>query len=175
MNRAQRSILLNILGFQSGWFLCVVFADQPTVGILATGTVIMLHTLLVMEDRREWWLMLMVIVTGSLIDSLLGLFGVLIYADNGSHLLLPLWLFLLWILFSTLIQHSLHWLQSRLWLAAILAGVSAPSSYWVGARLTDTGLGLGTATSLLVIGFYWALLLPAYLWLARRYLSDGTR
>jgi hypothetical protein len=172
VSRIYRRSLINIVGFQVGWFLCVAFFERPLIGILTTAVILALHAALVLEDRREWLLMLLVIAAGSLIDSLLGIIGVLVYPESGMRWLLPLWLFLLWILFSTLIQHSLRWLQTRLWLAAILAGLSAPSSYWLGARLTDTGLGWGAVGSLLVIGIYWALLLPGFLRLARRYLHD---
>jgi hypothetical protein len=172
VTRLQRNRVLNFAGFQLGWLVCIGFSEQTWIGVVTVLSLLVVHALAVVDDRREWQLMLLIVLTGCLIDAVLGRVGILIYPEQA---LLPLWLVLLWVLFSTLIRHSLSWLQSRLLLAAALAAISAPASYWAGARLTGTEFGGEPGVSLLVIALYWALLLPASLWLAQRWLGGYAR
>jgi len=86
---------------------------------------------------------------------------------------IPLWLVCLWLLFSTTFMHSLFWLRRCLWLAAPLAAVLGPASYWFGANLTGAELRTPLLTSLAIMAGGWALLFPAGIYLAAK--LDSTR
>lgn len=74
--------------------------------------------------------------------------------DGGLHLaggfdfsghalvagLLPLWLWMLWPLFATLVFHSLAWLWRYPLIAAACGAISGPLSYLGGAAIADVGL-----------------------------------
>ena len=73
----------------------------------------------------------------------------------------PLWLAIVWLLFATIINYALGWLKSRLWLASLLAFISAPGSYYLGARLSESmSFTDNVPLGLLVIGLGWAIILP---------------
>jgi len=78
------------------------------------------------------------------------------------------WLICLWIVFSTLLNHSLRWLQSQLFIAVLLGALMAPFSYYAGIRLTNVSLAEPEAWSLGFVAVAWAVAFPMCLWLAQR-------
>lgn len=153
--RAAR-LLGNALLFQLGWFACVLGAHQPWLLWLAAAC--LLAHLAWLGQAGELRLILAVSLCGWLSDSLLVYLGVFDFA--GHPYLLPAWLALLWPLFASTLRHSLAWSASPWWLASISGALGGPLSYWGGVQLAGVGLPLGTWPSLLILGGWWALLLP---------------
>ena len=149
--------VFNALLFQLGWITCVVGGDR--VALLAVAVGLSLHGFIFRVDRTEWCVIALSAGIGFGLDSALHRCGVLLFsavAVWGA----PLWLAALWLLFATTLNHSLHWLQGRPWLAALCGALFAPLSYWGGARLGAADFGVETPTALIILAACWGLLLP---------------
>lgn len=148
-------MLANAGLFQLGWWACIYSPQQPAL-LLVPALVVVVH--LHWLGRGEWPLLLAVTVLGSALDSLLMHAG--LFAFGESRWLIPPWLMLMWTLLATTLRHSLAWSARPWWLASGLGALTAPLSYYAGARLAGVGLPLGIWPSLLILSALWALLLP---------------
>lgn len=130
--------LANLAGFQLGWLACVL--GGSVIGALATGGVILAH-LRWQAGPGEWRWLAGFAGLGLVIDGGLALAGGFHFAPEPLSLgPLPLWLWLLWPLFATLIHHSLAWLWRYPWLALAGGATSGPLSYYAGAGLAGVTL-----------------------------------
>lgn len=150
----RQYLLVNALMFQLGWLLCVLFGSP--IAVLVTTLAVVLHIQWVRDRKRESTFLLLCLGIGFVTDLLLIQTGVLI---TGSAVP-PLWLSCLWVLFGTTVGYALRVFHGRLWLCIVAGGLSAPLSYYGGARLADVGLMSPAWLSLLIIGAVWALVFP---------------
>jgi len=153
----DRKRIINFVLFQSGWSVCVVAGEMSWLVLTVTALILGIHGRWIVDDHREWLVMCVFAVLGILVDSLFGALGLLEFSGNIP---LPLWLACLWLIFSTTLAHSLFWLHKHLLLAAVLAAISAPLSYFVGANLTSVSLNSSVWKSLLSIAAFWACFFP---------------
>lgn len=152
--------IINALLFQVGWFACVLGGDTIAVAVLAL--ILSFHALVVIDNQREWLVIASIIMVGLVVDNGLTLLGVFSF-ESASVFAIPFWLLGLWALFASTLNHSLAWLQNRLWLAAILGAISGPSSYLAGSKLSSVVLAAPLSQTLLIIGVCWAILFPLML------------
>jgi hypothetical protein len=81
----------------------------------------------------------------------------------------PAWILALWVTFALTFSQSLRYLQSRLWLAALLGLLGGPLAYLGAARGWHVVTFAEPAwRGLLALALGWALATPALAWLARR-------
>ncbi|WP_254276425.1 DUF2878 family protein [Halomonas sp. 3H] len=133
-----RRLLANLAAFQAGWFACVL--GGSLIGALAAAAILALH-LRWQARPGEWRWLAGFAGLGLLVDGGLALAGGFDFGDAPLALgVLPLWLWLLWPLFATLLHHSLAWLWQRPWLAVLGGATSGPSSYLAGAHLAGVDL-----------------------------------
>ncbi|RAH36884.1 MULTISPECIES: DUF2878 domain-containing protein [unclassified Halomonas] len=159
--------LANLAGFQLGWLACVL--GGSLVGGIVAGGVIAAH-LRWQARPGEWRWLAGFAGLGLVIDGGLAMAGGFRFPPE-TFLIgplpawtgpLPLWLWLLWPLFATLLHHSLAWLWRHPWLAAAGGATSGPLSYYAGAELA----GVTLAPWLLAAeALCWAMLC---LWLCHR-------
>ena len=149
-------LIVNALLFQIGWFACVA-GDGAWLALV--GGILLVHLLCVSRWAAEGKLLVSVFLVGSALDSFLLNLGVFDFGEPRR--LIPLWLALLWLLLATTLNHSLAWSARPWWRASLLGAVSAPLSYYAGARLAGVGLPLGTWQTLLLLAAIWAVVLPA--------------
>lgn len=168
---APRSLILNALLFQLGWFACVFGAQRPWLLLLA-GACLVAHFLWICSWREDGRLVLGVLLFGCLLDSSLLHLGVL--AFPGDSPLLPGWLALLWALFATTLKHSLAWSARPWWLGALLGALGGPLSYYAGAQLADVGMPLGTWPTLAVLAGIWAGVMVGVNELVKRHRANAT-
>ena len=136
--RGLPATLLNLAAFQVGWFVCVL--GGSLVGAVVVGVILALH-LRLLAYTGEWRWLAGFAVLGLVIDGGLSLAGGFELDDQPLLLgTLPLWLWLLWPLFATLLHHSLAWLWRHPWLAMLGGATSGPLSYFAGARLAGVEL-----------------------------------
>lgn len=116
------AVLVNALGFEVIWTLCVLGGSW--VAAIAGSAWIALH-LKYLGKPGEWRLVAAFALLGLIIDGGLKLTGGLMFGDRTLIAgLLPLWLWMLWPLFATLVHHSLAWLWRWPWLAAALGALA---------------------------------------------------
>jgi hypothetical protein len=160
--------LVNIIGFQAGWFAAVLGAGSgmPWIGVIVVPIVLAVHIALSPDRKTEGLLLLSAGAIGFCIDTFLILTGVFTLAP---HLLpfpfSPPWMVLLWMDFATAINVSLQKLHGRYVLSTVLGAIGGPFAYYSGAKLGATTSIPGTA-DLLVISVAWAAAVPALYWIA---------
>ena len=104
------------------------------------------------------------IILGIFIDSLFTVTGVFQFEQRG--LLLPLWMWFLWIAFSTTLPLSLRLLGKNGYLAAFTGAFGFPFSYYLGYKLGAIKFGLPLPWVIALIALTWAALLPVmYKWI----------
>jgi hypothetical protein len=162
---------LSLIGYQAVWFVAVIGAGH---GMAWPGMVGMLlyasaQLLTARHYRVDLSLMGTALVFGFLLDGGLIRSGVASYAAAWPHLAMaPAWILALWMTFALTFTQSLRYLQSRLWLAALLGLVGGPLAYLGAARGWHVvTFAPPTWHALLVLAIGWALATPALAWLAR--------
>jgi hypothetical protein len=164
-------MLLNIIGFQIGWFACVLGAayGYPLLGPLVALPVIGLHLMRQADRSPELALMCLVALIGSTYDQTLMWFDLVNYSASLWSLdWLPIWMITLWLLFATTLNVSLKWLQDRYLLAAVFGFIGGPLAYWGGAKLGAIHW-LRHDELLLALAIGWAVLMPILVWLAAHF------
>lgn len=165
MNRT----LLNVVGFQFGWFCCVLGAanGMPWLGPLVALPVVGWHLFDAGDPRAEFKLILIASVLGSLFDQALLSAGLLRFVDSAiwPAYLLPVWMMALWLLFNTTLNVSLRWMRGRLAVAMVFGLVGGPLAYVAGAKLGAITV-LEPTTLMIVLAIGWGLLMPVLLWLS---------
>lgn len=171
MSRQGIGRLVNAIGFQAGWWACVIGAAQGQQALAIGLSLLLVAAHLVFAHPRgaEVRLALASLVIGVVVDSLLQAFGVLSFAGASWGPLSPPWLWMLWVLFALTLNASLDVLKNLHGsVVAVLGAVFGPVSYIVGARLgaaTFDGSMVGTA----ILALTWAAALPALVALAKRH------
>jgi Protein of unknown function (DUF2878) len=127
----------SLIGYQLVWVTAVIGAQRglawPGIAAMllyAAGQLVVAH-----RYKADLSLMAAAIVMGLLLDSGLSLAGLARYAAPWPLLgITPAWILALWTAFSLTFTQSLAYLQTRLWLAALLGAVGGPLSYLGAAR-----------------------------------------
>ena len=133
-----RRALLNLAAFELGWLACVLGGSW--IAVPAAAVILTLH--LGWQARPgEWRWLAGFAALGLIVDGGLTLAGGFDFGDQPLMFgVLPLWIWLLWPLFATLLHHSLAWLWHRPWLAVLGGAISGSASYFAGARLADVAI-----------------------------------
>ncbi|MEK9713337.1 MAG: DUF2878 domain-containing protein [Thalassolituus sp.] len=143
--------LINALAFQACWFACVIGGNLW--GAITVGLFFAWHQRV--SSRFEWLLIVVIAGAGSALDTLWYQLGLIGFPDY-ELVVIPVWLFLLWLAFAATLLHSLDYLFSRPIFIALASAIAAPISYYAGHRLgaleTDT-------QGLLTIALSWAVLM----------------
>jgi hypothetical protein len=158
----NRTIILNAVLFQIGWFACVLGGNQIAVPV--TLAILIAHWFLVSKQIAEWRTIFLVALVGIIIDS--GLFAAGVFNDGSERHIAPLWLIGLWLLFATTLNHSFSWLHQRYVLAIVLGAISGPLSYLAGVKLGAVSFGIEQVSALLLLALIWAVLFPVSLFVA---------
>lgn len=151
---------LNAALFQFGWFVCVL--ERSVLAVTTAALIVGIHLYRQRHQRWEWSAIAIISLIGIAQDTALIQLGVLQF-DGGA--LPPVWLFAMWVLFATTLNHSLSWLQQRWWLAALLGAIGGPLSYLAGERLG----ALNVNRDLLpILSITWAMSMPLLMQIVQR-------
>jgi len=164
--------IANFILFQLAWFAAVVGGARgwPILGVLPAIVVVAIHLgSNLAQLKQEIILVLGVTALGAIFETAFIAIGTLSYArPDGIAALPPIWIIALWFAFGTLPHGSLKWLSGRIWPQLLLGAVFGPLSYLCGVRLGAATLGEPILTSLVIIGFGWALALVLIFQMADR-------
>jgi hypothetical protein len=162
-------MLFNLIGFQIGWFSCVLGgANQlPWLGVLISCLVLFAHVRRSNDAVFECKLLFTAIIIGIIFDGIPQSLGWITFSPVSfwPNILPPPWMIILWALFASTLNVSLAWLQSKKVLAILIGAISGPLSYWSGARLGALSLTHGTA-ALIYLAIGWGLIVPVLLKIA---------
>ena len=113
------------------------------------------------HKKAESLLLLLLFITGMILDSSYIYFGVMTFVSGYTdYPLSPLWVSSLWVLFGTTIYRSLSWMQERLLLACLCGATGGPISYWGAARMGAVEILWDPVMSTGLMAVIWAILFP---------------
>lgn len=168
---AGRALLINLAGFQLGWFACVLGAAHglPWLGPLVALPVLYRHLRAAAAPAAEARLLLAAALVGLAIDSALLATGRLAFTE-GVLLppLAPYWMVTLWLLFASTFNVSLRRLRERPLFAAGLGAAGGPLAYLAGEGLGAARILEPAWATHLAVAVAYAVATPALLTLARR-------
>jgi hypothetical protein len=154
--------LLNFLGFQLGWWACVLSVryDLEYAAILFAMTLCMLQLFSVENRIHQLKLIAWVLPLGVALDTGTQLLlGWTFYGWSFDHLS-PFWLWMIWALFALTLKSSMVFLQALPFIAqAALGFVFGPLSYIGGAQLGAASFHW-EPLKLLTLALAWALITP---------------
>lgn len=161
--RDKFGLIVNLLGFQAGWFVSILLGSLSAV--IYTAVFLLLHSVY-FASKKEWMLIAGVVMIGVVADSIFSLFGILNFTN--TLFFIPGWLVCLWCLFAATICHSLSWMRNLPWLAFVFAAVAGPLSYLGGARLADVSIGQPLWLSLCIMSIWWGVLFTFVITFSRK-------
>ncbi len=168
--------LVNFLGFQAGWWACVIGAAEGPVwlGPAAVGAVVGLHLALNGSRRGELALMLFAALLGLMLDGTLAANGLLGFPGEAGPVVgpLPIWMVALWINVAPTLGSSLGWMRRRYLLGALFGLVGGPFTYYAGVRLGALSFAPDNWESFGALAVTWTLAMPALLFATERCLPS---
>ena len=150
------SKFLNIIVFNLLWIGLVLGRDS-LIHLTLPSLLIYLVCLLRIGDLKVHQILLPAAI-GITIDSSLTFFGIFIFPD--SSLIIPFWLIVLWINFSTTITLSLSFIGKNKLIAFGLGATALPFNYTVGERLGAVTFGEPYLFSILTLALIWSVSFP---------------
>ncbi len=150
------SKFLNIIVFNLLW-VGLVLGRESLIHLTLPSLLIYLACLLRIGDLKVHQILLPAAI-GITIDSSLTFFGIFIFPE--SNLIIPFWLIVLWVNFSTTLTLSLSFIGKNKLIAFGLGATALPFNYTVGERLGAVTFGDPYLFSLLVIALVWSVSFP---------------
>jgi len=150
--------ILNFIGFQLVWWLCVFHAKGEASGDLLFYVILAYlanHYFFILDSKVEIFPELVFHLglssIGIILDTILIKYGVLKPVGTPLFSVMPAWLFGIWLVLPTLVLHSLRWTQSKsTWLQMVL-GLSGILTYIAGESLGILKVEWNSLSSLFVL------------------------
>ena len=164
------ALLVNFIGFQVGWFACVLGAahDKELLGIFIALGIVIYHVVNQGDSFKELKLVLIALAIGLLWETWVLNLDILRYPSHPDALFwAPTWLIMMWALFATTINLSMGWLKGRWVLSVFMGAVFGPLAFIGGERLGAV-VFLDSTLSMITLSVGWGLLMPLLLWIAER-------
>ncbi|MEO8746787.1 MAG: DUF2878 domain-containing protein [Rhodanobacter sp.] len=166
------SFWFSLIGYEAVWFVAVIGAGHGMAwpGVVAMLMYAAIQLIVARHYRVDLSLMATALVFGLVLDGALARTGLASYAATWTGVAIaPAWILALWMTFALTFSQSLRYLQTRLWLAALLGLIGGPLAYLGAARGWHVVHFSAPAWhGLLLLAIGWALATPALAWLARR-------
>lgn len=165
-------IVSNLLFFKIVWAasLAGVVFGYAWLGLAMLALFVAWHAGTSPTARADFLLACVAVCFGLLLDTLYVQAGLIAYRGellwNGAA---PLWILALWANFALTMNGCLGWLRERRMLAAALAFVCGPLSYYGGIALGTAEVTGDRIVLFGAIGLAWALAVPALLTLAAKF------
>jgi hypothetical protein len=161
MRMMRKFSLINFVAFQVSWFLCASYQKNaiPIVMIL-----ICIHFLL-SPKKSDDLKVLPIALVGIVIDQLLIILHIIeIPQGTTSSVIIPVWLALLWCVFSWCFNHSLQWVCNlSLSKISIIGAIFGTLSYYAALKIGVFNSLLSPPYFICIMAIIWALLLPFFI------------
>ena len=171
MDRGKLSTPVNFVLFQICWFGSVLGAANrigwvgPFLVLMAIPPQIFWFT---KEYKAEASFIVLCGLLGFCLETILIGFGVYVPVGKGNLPVCPPWMVGLWVNFGMLVSLSLSWLKGKYLLAFILGGFAGPLAWWGGEKLGALIVAAEFIKGYIPLGFVWAAVLPALIYLHSR-------
>ena len=164
------ALLVNFIGFQVGWFSCVLGAanDKALLGMIIALGIVIYHVVSQANSINELKLVLVAVVIGLFWETWVLSLSILQYPSHPeASFWAPYWLIMMWALFATTINLSMGWLKGRWVLSVLMGAVFGPLAFIGGEKLGAVAF-LDSTLSIITLSVGWGLLMPLLLWIAER-------
>lgn len=154
------------------WFLNNLFWAGCVVGryefIWLVGPCVAAYVLLLLrQEIIRPFQVVPPLLLGVLVDSLFTAAGLFVFEPRS--LLLPAWMWVLWLAFVTTLPLSLRLFGGNPYLAALTGAIGFPASYFIGYQVGAIQFALPLPLTLAILSTTWAILLPVmYAWTNRK-------
>lgn len=155
----------SVIGINIGWFACVLGAawEVHWLGVVIVLLLVVIHAFVIGKERLlpAIFLGLASLTVGLVLDTALILSKV--YEPNRWFISAPIttiWLLMLWINFSLVLNESLKWFQEHLFVAAIMGSIFGPLAYLAASRLGAVQITPPVFRSLVSVGLAWFAAMP---------------
>jgi len=161
MSKNISFLIFNFLGLQITWAACAYGATHSfaLLGAIIGCIYIILHMIFTPNRIVDALTLLSLTMIGVCLDYLNMKLGIISFRSNEIGFI-PVWLIILWGVFSLMIPHSLHWLSSKPILASILGGICGSFSYWLGHKLGAITLSDPLLLNVLIYFIEWTIYIP---------------
>ncbi|RYV02343.1 hypothetical protein SOPP22_09805 [Shewanella sp. OPT22] len=168
MNKNFISLVCNGLLYNLMWLGCITYKSAFIPIVLMW----VCWLLICRSSVSERGLILFVVLMGGIFDSVLMQLQVFQF-DQESKLIVPLWLWAIWLSFSLTLFHALKALSKSVVLQILVGATFAPLAYFAGREFDAVQFGYSDRTTLIILGLAWAVLLPSF-FLVKRILLEST-
>lgn len=158
-------LLLNSLCYTTGWFWCVLFGihGQPIVATIGAVFLILFQLYCTkIKDIALYIQDVLLVIFSVPLGAFLEMFFIqtnLIHYANTTKTLPPIWIVLLYPLFSLLLNHSLKIIKKNYLASFIFGFLGAPLSYIAGISLRGLTFPYPPLQTWIMIGISWGLFL----------------
>ena len=161
----MKSIVINIILFQVGWFACVLTAasNQPLFGAIISLVIIVSHLIMSKQYIHELRIIIIAMMIGLFWDSLIVSAGWITYQSGMVFdFIAPYWIVLMWALFATTLNSSLSWMKEKLILSSLFGAIAGPLAYYAGVKLGAVDF-INEINALVALSVGWAIFTPLLL------------
>ena len=164
--------LFNIIGFQTGWWACVLGTKNgyPYLGPLVMLIFLFIHFSRLNNRNNEIFFAVLVGLIGTVVDTVLLQTKLIEYQGVYTDNIAPLWITTMWIGFAATINHSLAWLNNKWIMSFALGAIFGPLSYYTGIKFEALYFEISVLT-ISILALLWGVVIPYLYYLNGKVLS----
>ncbi len=153
--------LFNIIGFQVGWWACVLGVQNgySYLGPVVISIFLITHLALNKGNRGEIVFIETVGILGTLVDTAFLLTSLITYHGLTFSYFAPFWIIAMWLGFSATINHSLAWLDGKWIFSFFLGAIFGPLSYIAGLKFGAVDFQI-SFFSITILAAVWGITVP---------------
>lgn len=151
----------NVVSFYIVWYLCILGASfhYERLAVVISLGLILLHYFLSKTKKVDLFYLILFVVIGFIVDRLFLHYSVLSYPQDTliwNLFGVPLWILMLYVGFSTTMNHSLLFVGKKPFTSFVLGGIGGAVCYKLAAFRGVVDFPLGYL-SIAIIGIYWGI------------------
>ena len=164
--------IFNIIGFQTGWWACVLGTKNgfPYLGPLVMLIFLFIHFSRLDNRNNEIFFAVLVGLVGTVVDTVLLQTKLIEYKGVYTDNIAPLWITAMWIGFAATINHSLAWLNNKWIMSFALGAIFGPLSYYTGIKFEALHFEISVLT-ISILALLWGVVIPYIYYLNGKVLS----
>jgi hypothetical protein len=165
--------IFNIIGFQTGWWACVLGTKNgyPYLGPLVMLIFLSIHFARLEIRNKELLFATLVGLIGTFVDTVLLQTNLIEYQGVYTDNIAPLWITAMWIGFAATINHSLAWLNNKWIMSFALGAIFGPLSYYTGIKFEALHFEISVLT-ISILALLWGIVIPYLYYLNGKVLSE---
>ena len=164
--------IFNIIGFQTGWWACVLGTKNgyPHLGPLVMLIFLSIHFARLEIRNKELLFATLVGLIGTFVDTVFLQTNLIEYQGVYTDNIAPLWITAMWIGFAATINHSLAWLNNKWIMSFALGAIFGPLSYYTGIKFEALHFEISVLT-ISILALLWGVVIPYLYYLNGKVLS----